>query len=85
MKRAVPYFAGSTQDQTTANQERELREVAERAGWQIVDVTRITELATLRAETSDRLSTGCIKRPHNANSMWSWPGRLIDYAAACKT
>ena len=38
MKRAVLYLRVSTQDQTTANQERELRQVAERAGWQIVQV-----------------------------------------------
>jgi DNA invertase Pin-like site-specific DNA recombinase len=35
MKRAVLYLRVSTIDQTTANQERELRQVAERAGWQI--------------------------------------------------
>jgi DNA invertase Pin-like site-specific DNA recombinase len=35
MKRAVLYLRVSTLDQTTANQERELRQVAERAGWQI--------------------------------------------------
>jgi DNA invertase Pin-like site-specific DNA recombinase len=35
MKRAVLYLRVSTLDQTTANQERELREVAERAGWQV--------------------------------------------------
>jgi DNA invertase Pin-like site-specific DNA recombinase len=38
MKRAAMYLRVSTLDQTTANQERELREVAERAGWQIVKV-----------------------------------------------
>ena len=38
MKRAVLYLRVSTLDQTTANQERELRQVAERAGWQIVHV-----------------------------------------------
>jgi DNA invertase Pin-like site-specific DNA recombinase len=38
MKRAVVYLRVSTLDQTTANQERELRQVAERAGWQIVRV-----------------------------------------------
>ena len=38
MKRAVLYLRVSTLDQTTANQERELRQVAERAGWQIVKV-----------------------------------------------
>jgi DNA invertase Pin-like site-specific DNA recombinase len=38
IKRAALYLRVSTEDQTTANQERELREVAERAGWQIVKV-----------------------------------------------
>ena len=38
MKRAVMYLRVSTLDQTTANQERELRQVAERAGWEIVKV-----------------------------------------------
>jgi len=38
MKRAVLYLRVSTLDQTTANQERELREVAERAGWQVTKV-----------------------------------------------
>jgi DNA invertase Pin-like site-specific DNA recombinase len=38
VKRAVMYLRVSTTDQTTANQERELRQVAERAGWQITTV-----------------------------------------------
>jgi len=38
MKRAVLYLRVSTIDQTTANQERALREVAERAGWEVVKV-----------------------------------------------
>jgi DNA invertase Pin-like site-specific DNA recombinase len=38
MKRAVLYLRVSTVDQTTANQERELREVAERMGCEIVHV-----------------------------------------------
>jgi DNA invertase Pin-like site-specific DNA recombinase len=38
MKRAVLYLRVSTVDQTTANQERELRAVAERAGWEVVKV-----------------------------------------------
>jgi DNA invertase Pin-like site-specific DNA recombinase len=35
MKRAALYLRVSTIDQTTANQERELRQVAERAGWKV--------------------------------------------------
>ena len=38
MKRAALYLRVSTIDQTTANQDRELRQVAERAGWEIVKV-----------------------------------------------
>jgi DNA invertase Pin-like site-specific DNA recombinase len=38
MKRAVLYLRVSTVDQTTANQERELRAIAERMGWEIVKV-----------------------------------------------
>ena len=38
MKRAVLYLRVSTIDQTTANQERELREVATRMGCEIVKV-----------------------------------------------
>src|SRR5246127_4004752 len=34
MKRAAIYLRVSTQDQTTSNQEHELRQAAERAGWQ---------------------------------------------------
>src|SRR3989475_11069279 len=38
MNRAVLYLRVSTIDQTTANQERELRLVAERTGWEVVKV-----------------------------------------------
>src|SRR4029078_9913651 len=38
MKRAVLYLRVSTLDQTVANPERELRQVADRAGWEIVHV-----------------------------------------------
>ena len=38
MKRAAIYLRVSTVDQSTANQERELRHVADRAGWDVVKV-----------------------------------------------
>jgi DNA invertase Pin-like site-specific DNA recombinase len=40
MKRAVLYLRVSTIDQTTANQERELRQVALRMGWEVTKVYR---------------------------------------------
>ena len=38
MKRVAIYSRVSTDDQTTENQERELRAVAKRQGWQVVKV-----------------------------------------------
>jgi DNA invertase Pin-like site-specific DNA recombinase len=38
MKRVAIYLRVSTVQQTTANQERELRDIAERAGWQVVKI-----------------------------------------------
>jgi DNA invertase Pin-like site-specific DNA recombinase len=38
MRKAVVYLRVSTQDQTAANQERELRKVAHRMGCEIVHV-----------------------------------------------
>src|SRR6201984_331442 len=38
MKRAALYLRGSTTDHNTPNQEAELREAAERAGWQVARV-----------------------------------------------
>jgi len=38
MKGAAIYLRVSTQDQTTSNQEHELRQAAQRAGWQVVKV-----------------------------------------------
>lgn len=40
MRRAVLYIRVSTDQQTTDNQERELRQVAERSGWEIIKVYR---------------------------------------------
>jgi hypothetical protein len=38
MKLAAIYLQVSTQDQTTSSQEHELRQAADRAGWQVVKV-----------------------------------------------
>jgi DNA invertase Pin-like site-specific DNA recombinase len=40
MKRAAIYLRVSTQDQTTSNQEHELRQAAKRADWQVAKVYR---------------------------------------------
>src|SRR5262249_8201688 len=48
MKRAVLYLRVSTIEQPTANQERELREIACRIGCKIVKVYKITAFRALR-------------------------------------
>ena len=85
MRRAVIYLRVSTLDQTTANQERELREIADRMGCEIVRVfTRITASAAPRAVTSGRHLTGCAVKLPGGNSTWSWPGRSTGWAVACR-
>ena len=42
MKRAVLYLRVSSTEQTTVNQERELREIAARMGCEVVRVYRVT-------------------------------------------
>jgi DNA invertase Pin-like site-specific DNA recombinase len=49
MKRAVMYLRVSTTDQTTANQERELREIAGRIGYEVVKVYRDHGISGARA------------------------------------
>jgi hypothetical protein len=69
MKRAVLYLRVSTIEQTTANQERELREVASRMG-RLSMSTRITASAALRAATSVPHSTACAVTPPSGSSTW---------------
>jgi DNA invertase Pin-like site-specific DNA recombinase len=66
-KRAVLYLRVSTLDQTTANQERELREIADRMGCEIAHVYR--ESAAPKAVTSARSSIGCAGTPPSGSSM----------------
>ena len=75
MRQAVIYLRVSTIEQTTANQERELREIASRMGCEIVKVYGTTASAAPKAATSDRRSTNCAVMPRDGNSTWSWRGR----------
>src|SRR5215469_10347162 len=67
MKRAAIYLRVSTQDQTTANQEHELRQAAERANWQVARVP------------STRSVTYCVRafsgKPANACPVMNALGR----------
>jgi DNA invertase Pin-like site-specific DNA recombinase len=75
MKRAVLYLRVSTLDQTTANQERELRQVAERAGWQVVHVYKDHGISGAKGRDKrpafDALLKAAARREFNVIMAWS--------------
>ncbi len=75
MKRAVLYLRVSTLDQTVANQERELRQVAERAGWQIVHVYRDHGISGAKGRDKrpafDALHKAAARREFDIVMAWS--------------
>jgi DNA invertase Pin-like site-specific DNA recombinase len=75
MKRAVLYLRVSTLDQTTANQERELRQVAERAGWQIVHVYKDHGISGAKGRDKrpafDALHKAAVRREFDVVMAWN--------------
>src|SRR5262249_35711223 len=75
MKRAVLYLRVSTTDQTTANQERELREVASRMGCEIVRVYKDHGISGAKARDKrpefDRLLRDAAQRKFDMVMAWS--------------
>ena len=75
MKRAVLYLRVSTQDQTTANQERELRDVAERAGWQVTKVYKDHGISGAKGRDKrpafDALHKAAARREFDIVMAWS--------------
>src|SRR5262245_39900102 len=75
MKRAVLYLRVSTVDQTTANQERELREVASRMGCQIVRVYKDHGISGAKSRDErpefDRLIRDANQRKFDMVMAWS--------------
>jgi DNA invertase Pin-like site-specific DNA recombinase len=75
MKRAVLYLRVSTLDQTTANQECELREVAERAGWQVVKVYKDHGISGAKGRDKrpafDALHRAAARREFDIVMAWS--------------
>ena len=82
--RAAIYLRVSTDEQTTENQERELRAAAERmdtGSWRSTGM----RASGSKARISTPASTTCTRRRPPACSMSSWLGRSIVSAARCKT
>jgi DNA invertase Pin-like site-specific DNA recombinase len=75
MKRAVMYLRVSTIDQTTANQERELRQVAERAGWEVVKVFKDHGVSGAKGRDKrpafDALHKAAARREFDVVMAWS--------------
>ena len=75
MKRAVLYLRVSTIDQTTANQERELREVAGRMGCEIVKVYKDHGISGAKGRDKrpafDSLCRDAAKRQFDVVMAWS--------------
>jgi DNA invertase Pin-like site-specific DNA recombinase len=75
MKRAVLYLRVSTLDQTTANQERELREIAGRMGCEIVKVYKDHGISGAKSRDKrpafDALCRDATKRPFDVIMAWS--------------
>ena len=75
MKRAVLYLRVSTTDQTTANQERELREIAGRMGCDIVKVYKDHGISGAKGRDKrpafDALCRDAAKRKFDVVMAWS--------------
>ena len=75
MRRAVIYLRVSTLDQTTANQERELRETADRMGCEIVKVYKDHGISGTRGRDKrpafDKLCRDAARREFDMVMAWS--------------
>ena len=75
MKRAAIYLRVSTTDQTTANQERELREIAGRSGLEIVKVYKDHGISGAKGRDKrpgfDALHRDAAKRQFDVVMAWS--------------
>jgi DNA invertase Pin-like site-specific DNA recombinase len=84
MRRAAVYLRVSTLDQTTANQERELREVAGRMGCEIVKVYKDHGISGAKARDKrpafDALCRDAAQRKFDMVMAWS-----VDRLGRCKT
>src|SRR5947207_10213268 len=75
MRRAVLYLRVSTLDQTTANQERELREIAGRMGCEIIKVYKDHGISGAKGRDKrpafDALCRDATKRQFDVIMAWS--------------
>ena len=74
-RRAALYLRVSTDDQTVANQERELRAVADRAGWQVTAVYKDEGISGSKGRDKrpglDAMLKAATRREHDVVMAWS--------------
>ena len=70
MKRAVLYLRVSTTEQRTANQERELREIAARMGWDIVKVYKDHGISGAKGREKRPAFNALFGMQPSASSIW---------------
>lgn len=74
-RRVAFYVRVSTKDQTTENQRRELQEVAERAGWEVVQVFADEGISGAKGRAKrpglDAMLKGLIRRQFDTVAVWS--------------
>jgi predicted site-specific integrase-resolvase len=80
-KRAALYVRVSTDSQTVENQIRELRQVAERRGWEVIGVYSDAGISGARGRDGRPGLNSMLKTPVGGGSMWRWRGRLIGSGA----
>lgn len=75
MKRVALYLRVSTDGQTTENQRRELIQVVERAGWQVVEVYEDAGISGAKGRADrpafDRLHKDAVRRRFDLVMAWS--------------
>ena len=75
MRRVAIYAGVSTGSQSTENQERELRAVSEKAGWEVVDVYRDSGISGIKGREArpafDALCKDAARRKFNMVAAWS--------------
>src|SRR5256886_16986243 len=75
MKRAAIYLRVSTLDQTTSNQEHELRQAAERAGWQVAKLYKDHGISGAKGRNGrpafDALCRDATKRQFDVVMAWN--------------
>ena len=69
-KRAAIYVRVSTDKQTIENQLRELRQIAERRGWQVVEEYHDAGISGAKGREDRPGSIRCFRMPSDADLTW---------------